>query len=186
MKQFNFAVLVTVAAGVPFATHLPFQVEGRGSSGYLLGHLARANPQWRHFAAGTEALVIFQGDHAYISPSWYSSHPNVPTWNYMVVHAYGIPRIVEDEAVVYAHLQQLVQTQEAGFVAPWELGQAEAHVRSLMRGIVTFELPISRLEGKFKLSQNKPREDRVGVIAALAAQDDPVARALARAMQAGA
>jgi transcriptional regulator len=104
----------------------------------------------------------------------------------MVVHAYGIQHIVEDEAVVYAHLQQLVQTQETGFVAPWELGQAAAHVQTLMGGIVTFELPIRGPEGKFKLSQNKPREDRVGVIAALAAQDDPVARALARAMQAGA
>ena len=187
MEQFTFAVLVTVADGVPFATHLPLQVEGaRGSYGCLLGHLARANPQWRHFAAGTEALAIFQGAHAYISPSWYSSHPNVPTWNYLVVHAYGIPRIVEDEAAVYAHLQQLVQTQEASFEVPWEIGQAEEHVRKLMRGIVAFELPISRLEGKFKLSQNKTREDRAGVIAELAASDDPTARALARAIQAGA
>jgi transcriptional regulator len=186
MKQFNFAVLVTLAAGVPYAHLLPFQVEVRGSSGSLLGHLAPANLHWRHFAAGTEALAIFQGAHAYISPSWYTSHPNVPTWNYLVVHAYGIPRIVEDEAAVYAHLQQLVQTQEAGFEVPWEIGQAEEHVRKLMRGIVAFELPISRLEGKFKLSQNKTREDRAGVIAELAASDDPTARALAQAMQSGA
>jgi len=95
MRQYNFATLVTQHEDAPFATHLPFLLDTeRGAHGTLLAHLARANPQWRDFVAGREVLVIFQGPHAYISPSWYQVHPSVPTWNYAVVHAYGVPRII--------------------------------------------------------------------------------------------
>jgi transcriptional regulator len=102
----------------------------------------------------------------------------------MVVNAYGVPRIVEDEVAIYAHLEQLVQTHEASFVEPWDIDQAEEHVRALMHSIVTFEIPIRRLEGTFKLSQNKASADREAVIDALAASEGPAGRALAQVMRA--
>lgn len=98
----SFGMLVTAPEGVPFVTHLPFLIERYGNSqGRLLGHMARANPQWQHFSSGSEVVAIFQGPHAYISPSWYAS-PGVPTWNYAVVHLRGIPRLIEDESELAA------------------------------------------------------------------------------------
>src|SRR5437667_8814124 len=117
MQDYNFAALVTTQPdGVPVATHLPFVLDTQcGSSGYgtLLCHMARANPQWRSFDAEHEALVIFQGPHTYISPSWYEATLSVPTWNYAVVHAYGKPRIVEDATVLYNMLCTLIEQSEA-------------------------------------------------------------------------
>src|SRR5688572_31558658 len=121
MRRHNFAILVTQQysspgsdrGGAPFATHLPFLLEAeRGPRGTLLAHMARANPQWRDFAAGQEALVIFQGPHAYISPSWYEVHPSMPTWNYAAIHAYGVPRVVDDRDRLYRMLEALVDTHE--------------------------------------------------------------------------
>ncbi len=185
MERFSFATLVTVHDGTPFATHLPLLLErNRGARGTLLGHMARANEQWRSFASGAEALVIFQAEHAYISPTWYEDQPSVPTWNYMVVHVYGAPRIVEESGRVTASLRQLVDKHERGFAEPWELEVLpEAYVAKMIRGIVAFEIPITRLEGKFKLSQNRSVEDRRRVVGALAASDDVVERGLADAMR---
>ena len=122
MQRFSFATLVTQHEGRPFATHLPFLVQPEhGDHGRLLAHLARANPQWTDFASGVEALVIFQGPHTYISPSWYDVHPSVPTWNYAVVHAYGAPRVIEEDAAIEEALRRLVATHEEGFEAPWTL-----------------------------------------------------------------
>src|SRR5262245_9775346 len=122
IRQYNFAILVTQHDGAPFATHAPFLLDAeRGPHGTLLAHLARANPQWRDFDGEQEALVIFQGPHAYISPSWYEVAPSVPTWNYAAVHAYGRPRIVDDHARLYRFLEALVDTHESAFARPWAM-----------------------------------------------------------------
>src|SRR5206468_2683175 len=135
--------------------------------GTLLSHMARANDQWQDFARGAEALVIFQGHHTYISPSWYEIHPSVPTWNYMVVHAYGTPRLITDDDRIRAALRELVATHESAFDEPWPMDLPDDYLRKMLRGIVAFEIPITRLEGKFKLSQNRSERDRQLVIAAL-------------------
>jgi transcriptional regulator len=134
--------------------------------------MARANPQWRDFAAGREALVIFQGPHAYISPSWYESHPSVPTWNYAVVHAYGVPRIVEDHDTLYSMLEALVSTHEAAFVQPWRMDLPHDYMEKMMRAVVGFEIEIARLEGKLKLSQNRSEQDQQLVAEALSQSED--------------
>jgi transcriptional regulator len=180
----SFGTLVSVDdAGAPFATHLPFLLDAeRGPLGTLVGHVARGNPQWRLFGPGS-VLAIFQGPHTYVSPAWYDVHPSVPTWNYVAVHAYGTPSLVEDPARVKAILARLVETHEAGREDPWRLESlAEDYVRGMLRGIVAFEIPIARLEGKAKLSQNRGAGDRARVRAALAA-GDPLARAVAALME---
>ena len=185
MRQEPFAILVGVdQAGAPFATHLPVLLdEAPAPLGTLLAHVARPNPQWQLFAAGRPALVVFPGAHAYVSPSLYAQHPSVPTWNYVAVHAYGVPRIVDDPARVRAFLDRLVHAFEDGRPTPWRMdGLTDTYLDSMMRGIVAFDIPIDRLEGKAKLSQNRPAGDQARVRAALAAEDDPVTRALAALM----
>jgi transcriptional regulator len=180
MRRFSFATLVTTHEGRPLASHLPFLVyPDTGERGSLIAHMARANEQWRDFASGAEVLAIFQGDHTYITPSWYMAHPSVPTWNYMVVHAYGVPQMIADEARVADILRTLVDTHEAGFETPWPMDLPDEYMRKMMRGIVAFEIPITRLEGKFKLSQNRPAIDQQRVIDALDAGGDPVERRVA-------
>lgn len=181
----SFATLVTQdKAGAPFVTHLPFLLDPkRGPLGTLLGHMARPNPQWRAFASGRPALVVFQGPHAYVSPSWYEVHPAVPTWNYVAVHAYGMPAVIENQARVKALLGRLTETHEAGRPSPWRIESlAPEYVDAMIRGIVAFEIPIDRLEGKAKLSQNRGAADQRHVREALAASGDPLAIAVAELM----
>lgn len=184
MERFSFAPLITTGPDGPLVTHLPFLIErGEDGEGRLIGHMARANGQWRGFTGQAEALVIFQGPHAYISPSWYGEPLSVPTWNYTVAHAYGRPRLIEDEGRVYAILHALVDQHEAARAAPWTMdGLPDSYIQGMMRGIVAFELEIERLEGKFKLSQNRPLADQQRVIAALSASDDPLEQDVAAAM----
>lgn len=185
MQRFSFATLVTTHEGAPFATHLPFLIYPEvGERGTLVAHMARGNPQWRDFDGSSEALVIFQGPHAYISPSWYAEPVSVPTWNYAVVHAYAVPRIIEDEARVRQVLRALVDEHEAGFVEPWPMDLPEAYLQKQLRAIVAFELPIARLEGKLKLSQNRSSEDQRRVIERLVASPEANAQAVAAMMQA--
>ena len=184
MRRFSFATLVTTHEGAPFATHLPFLIHPEvGERGTLVAHMARGNPQWRDFDGSSEALVIFQGPHAYISPSWYTEPVSVPTWNYAVVHAYGVPRVIADEARVRQVLRALVDEHEAGFVEPWPMDLPEAYLQKQQRAIVAFELPIARLEGKLKLSQNRSDEDRRRVIAQLQHSPDESAQAVAAMMR---
>ncbi len=182
MRAQSFAVMITADdAGAPFATHLPFLVdETRGPNGTLRGHVARANPHWRYLAAGRPTLVVFSGAHAYVSPSWYAEHPAVPTWNYVAVHAYGTGALVEDPARVRTLLAELVHAHEpADQPAAWSLESLPAdYVDAMQRGIVAFEIRIDRLEGKAKLSQNRSAEDQARTRDALAAADDPLARAV--------
>ena len=185
MRAQSFALMITADdTGAPFATHLPILVdERRGPLGTLRGHVARANPHWRHLAAGRRTLVVFSGAHAYVSPSWYATHPAVPTWNYVAVHASGTGALVEDAEQVRALLADLVHVYESPGPEAWSFEALPAdYVAGMQRGIVAFEIPIARLEGKAKLSQNRDAVDRGRTREALAASDDPVARAVAALM----
>lgn len=187
IRRYDFALLLTVVDGAPFGSHLPFMLDaGRGEHGTLLAHMARANPHWRSFDGKAEALVVFQGPHAYVSPGWYDPANNaVPTWNYAVVHAYGTPRIIDGAAAVRAQQERMVAHYEAAMPEPWRLDSQPAdYVAGMLRGIVAFEIPVRRLEGKFKLNQNHPPANRRGAIAGLKAQGDPLALATAELMEA--
>ncbi|WP_337870885.1 FMN-binding negative transcriptional regulator [Meiothermus sp.] len=178
MRQFSFATLVSVHEGRPFATHIPFTVYPERN--LLASHIARANPQWTSFDQNQEVLVIFQGDHSFISPTWYEKHPSVPTWNYMTVHAYGKVQIVEESAAVKALLHDLVVQYEQ----QWKMEELpQDYLHGMMKGIVAFQIEITRLLGKFKLSQNRSRADRERVIAALEQSPNPSDRAVARQMK---
>jgi transcriptional regulator len=184
IRRYNFAPLFTHRGGESFVTHLPFMVdEQRGPSGTLIAHMAKANPHWRAFDGAAPSLVVFTGPHAYISPAWYQEQATVPTWNYAVVHATGTPRLVSDEAALRAMVMRLVDTHEAPLGRPWNVGRAESVMDVELEGIVGFEIPIDRLEGKFKLNQNRSRADQEGVVRALEASSDPSEREVARLMR---
>jgi transcriptional regulator len=185
MRRYNFAILVTQHDGAPFATHLPVLLDAqRGPHGTLLAHMARANPQWRDFGAGREVLVIFQGPHAYVSPAWYEAMPSVPTWNYATVHAYGIPQVIEDHDRLRAMLETLVDTHEAARTPPWRMDLPADYLDRMLRAIVGFEIEITRLEGKLKLSQNRGEDDRRRVAAELALSSDALSMEVAEMMRA--
>lgn len=184
VREQSFATLVSHVEGELVATHLPLLLDAEcGPNGTLLGHMARANPQWRGFTGGAEALAIFQGPHAYVSPSWYEAQPAVPTWNYVAVHACGAPRLIEDRAALRRLLEVTVGIYEAPQPAPWVLPESDEFFERLALGIVGFELPIARIEGKWKLNQNRSAADRQGVIERLREQDDPLTVAVARLME---
>lgn len=178
----DFALLVSAdAQGVPTATHLPFLLDrDRGPHGTLIAHMARANPHWR--SLGGEALVVFSGAHAYISPSWYEDQVTVPTWNYVAVHAVGRPVLVEERDALLEMVGRLTRRHESRVGSPWTLERAAPVLESELRGIVGFEIGITRLEGKRKLNQNRSAADQRGVIRALRASSDPQERAIARMM----
>jgi transcriptional regulator len=188
MRAHPFATLVTHGEGGIVATHLPtvLKVDGAGPLGRIECHVARPNPQWRTFAADAEALMIYQGPEAYIRPGWYPSKAEhakvVPTWNYAAVHAYGKLEAVEDKVWLLAHVSELTDQQELPHAAPWATADAPAgFLDALARGIVGFRLTIARLEAKAKMSQNRPDQDRAGVVRGLgerAAGDDAVVAAL--------
>ncbi len=176
MRRHPFALLVTASGGAFQATHLPFWLDAtRGPHGTLLGHVARANPHWRHFDGETPALAAFSGPHAYVSPRWYRE-PGAPTWNYVAVHAEGAPRVLGDPRAVCDLLERLTELHggAGGYAAI-----PEAVVAKLTPGVVAFELPIERLVGKQKLSQNRSADDRAGVVAELRASGGPDAIAVA-------
>jgi len=181
MRRHSFATIVTHDGTVPHATHMPVLV--RESEGVLVSHMARGNPQWRHFEDGREVLVIFTGPHAYVSPAWYAAQPAVPTWNYTAVHVHGRPRIVNEPGRFAAMLRELVEFYEAPRADRWPGALPDEFRDKLMAGIVGVEIEITRIEGKFKLSQNRSDADRAGVIAALAASEDPTEREVAALMK---
>ncbi|MEZ5326725.1 MAG: FMN-binding negative transcriptional regulator [Verrucomicrobiales bacterium] len=184
MRQHSFATIITHDGEVPHATHMPvlYRESSGGGEGTLVSHLARANPQWRHFENGQEVLVTFTGPHAYISPSWYDTQPAVPTWNYTVVHVYGIPRLVTDPQEFATMLEELVEFYEAPRANRWHGTIPQEFRDNLMRAIVGFEIKITRIEGKFKLSQNRPA-DAPGVMAALEDSVDQTDREVAGMMR---
>jgi len=158
MDANGFATLVSHGAGGLAVSHVPLLVETEGEALRLLGHVARNNEQWRALEAGDDVLAIFNGPHAYVSPTWYAQHPSVPTWNYAVVHAHGKARLM-DEAELHDLVTRLSSKYEAGNEKPWRLSdQPAAYVSGMLQNIVGFEIAVQRLEGKFKLSQNRPAE----------------------------
>ncbi|MGE0723062.1 MAG: FMN-binding negative transcriptional regulator [Alphaproteobacteria bacterium] len=183
-----FATLVTVGADGPIVSHLPMFLEDDGSpDGRLVGHIARANPQWRESDFAKTAVAIFAGVDAYVSPSWYPGKAEhgkvVPTWNYTVVHVRGRLSIAEDPQAVRAIVERLTAIHEATLPAPWQVSDApEEFVRAQLRGIVGVRIAIEAIEGKRKLSQNRAREDRAGVVAGLAARPDERSRDVRAAM----
>jgi transcriptional regulator len=185
IRTHSFGLLVTTVEDDLLASHLPFLLDPEaGENGTLIAHMARANPHWRGFAHRGDSLAVFQGPHAYVSPTWYGPGRYVPTWNYAVVHAYGRPRVIEDAAAVRAVLERLVTTHETSQASPWRLdAQEPAYIDRMMGGIVAFEIPIERLDGKFKLSQDKPAAARAGVIAALGESAHPDEVATSALMQ---
>ena len=184
MRDNSFATLVTAAGGVPFVSHLPVTIAGDGGAGgiKIRGHVARANPHWKLLEAGEPVLVIFHGPHAYVSPSWYEDPQNVPTWNYVTVHAHGRARLV-DAPELRAVLNELVDVHERTAGKPWRFDLLPVdRADELMQAIVGFEIAVERLEGKLKLSQNRSTEDQRRVRDRLGTSADPMARDVATAM----
>lgn len=162
----GFATLVASGAAGLVATHLPLHLMEGGEVGTLWGHFAKANDHWRLADGTTEMLAVFHGPHTYISPSWYETQKSVPTWNYEAVHAYGRPRVMDDPDQVIARLSSLTAQYEGG--AGWKVsGLPDDYVRGQLKGIVAIEMPIERLEGKRKMSQNRKPEDVAGAMQGL-------------------
>ena len=184
IQQYDFGLLVSHGAAGLVASHIPFLVERRDGELHLIGHLARPNPQAGGLADGGEVLAVFSGPHAYISPSWYADGPSVPTWNYVDVHAYGTVRLIEDADWLRRLLHHLSDRHEAGNPAPWRMQDLpEAYLEGMLKGIIGLDITVTRLEGKFKLSQNRPAVDRPRVIAALERRGDVDALAVAELMR---
>jgi transcriptional regulator len=177
-----FASLITLGSSGLFASHIPMVLHrDNGASGLLRGHLSRANKQWQEFSPTVQALAIFSGSHHYITPSWYAEKAEtgkvVPTWNYAVVHAYGHLKVIEDPTWLLDHLTTLTNIHEAAFPAPWQVSDAPAdYIESLVKGIVGLELSIDRIEGKWKLSQNRSLPGRLGVVDGLNRLDTPASQ----------
>lgn len=182
MQRHPFALLITTEDGIPTVTHLPLEVEVRGEEVYLTGHLARSNPQGEALEKEPDSvLAVFQGPHAYISSSWYAK-PSVPTWNYMTVHAYGKARLISSPEEIEYRMRDLLAKYEQSQEQPvtWEAVPAQM-MSGLLAGILCFEIKLERVEGKYKLSQNRSSEDRAAIIAKLEAggeQEQSVAAAM--------
>ena len=168
---------VTPGAGGLMANHIPFLLKrDQGPLGTLVGHVARAGGAWQAFSGTTRSLVIFQGPEAYITPSWYPSKAEhgkvVPTWNYAVVHAHGMPRTFEGRERLLAHVRELTARHEAGEKAPWSVGDAPGDfIDRMLDAIVGVEIPVERIEGKWKAGQNRSADDRLGAAAGLKRRD---------------
>jgi transcriptional regulator len=173
MDEHALGAWIVVDTGQPIANHVPFLLDrSRGPHGTLIGHVARANPVWRTLDALAPSLVIFQGPQSYITPNWYPGKAGhgkvVPTWDYAVVHAHGVARAVEDPAWLMDMLERLTNRQEGAQPAPWRVKDAPSgYIAKLLRAIVGIEIPIDRLEGKLKASQDEAPEDRLGTVAGL-------------------
>jgi transcriptional regulator len=176
---------VTQGDGELLANHIPFLLNPtRGERGTLVGHVARANRVWKSFSSDVDSVVVFQGAETYITPSWYpGKHAHgkaVPTWNYAVVHAHGLPRAIEDRDWLLEHVTRLTERHESGQAMPWKVSDAPRDfIDRLLQAIVGIEIPIARLVGKWKVSQNRPEPDKLGVVAGLLARGDAQSMAMA-------
>jgi transcriptional regulator len=183
LREHSFALLCSPGPdGFPVASHLPLMFEPHGGpNGCLVGHMARANPQWRH-ADGSPVLAVFSGPHVYVSPSWYEADNVVPTWNYIAVHVTGTFRALHDRESLLAIVRASVAEYEGPRERPWRLVEGE-YVEGMLRGIVGFRVEISGIEGKWKLSQNHPPERRALVVRALRAEGGASGNAVADLME---
>lgn len=177
MRAYPLATLITHGSNGLSVNHVPLYLStDAGQFGVLSGHVPKANPVWRDASSNTEVVVVFQGPQAYISPSWYASKPLggkvVPTWNYTVVHAHGEMRAIEDGHWIAAHLEQLTDRLEAQFEHPWSVSDVPGDfTEKLLAHLVGIEISISKLQGKWKVSQNRPAQDRQSVARALRERD---------------
>ena len=177
MRANSFALLVTATGGTPLASHLPVTVaDGEGGLA-IHSHMARNNPQWREFF-DDEVLVVFSGPHAYVSPRWYEARERVPTWNYAAVHAYGRVTVTGDRAMKHAAQRALVAELDPQWLPKFDALRPE-YVQSMLEGIVTFDIAVTRLETRWKLSQNRGRREQELIAAELERSPDPSVRALA-------
>jgi transcriptional regulator len=183
MRQFDFVALVTNGPAGLVATHVPVLIREAGDDLQIVGHVARGNPHWRLMDGRLESMAIFQGPHAYVSPTWYASSGAVPTWNYAVVHAYGPVRIREDAAFIADVVEELTRRYEDGREGGWspETLDPDAY-QKLLGAIVAIEMPVTRCEAKFKLGQNRSAEDRAGTVAGLTREATPSALEMAKFM----
>ena len=193
VQGYSFGVLVTAPDGEPMATHLPFAfLPERGPYGTFFSHISRESTQWQGFAPyctdGPLALLIFQGPNSYISPSWYDTNESVvPTWNYMAVHVFGRPRVIEDPVEVRAMMERVIDEYESEMPRPWSLdSQADDYIERRIKLMVAFEVPVERIETKARLGQKKPAELNDELTNWLEVQPDSMKRELARLMRAGA
>lgn len=181
----SLATLVTVENGELSANHIPFLLKpDLSEKGVLQGHISRGNLLWKNYNADISVLAIFQGPQHYISPSWYPSktiHQKVvPTWNYAVVHAHGMMKIIEDKDWIYSHLCELTRKNETDRSEPWKVTDApDDYIQKQIKGIIGIEIPISRLQGKWKMSQNKNVDDKEGVVNGLRMEEDENAQKMA-------
>jgi transcriptional regulator len=183
MQAHGFITLVSIREGAPFASHVPVAVRREGDVVTLHGHVARANPHWQAFG-GSDTLAIFSGPHAYISPSHYERHENVPTWNYIAVHAWGPVRALhaaDDAGGLEQEVRTLIRAYDEAYEAHWE-SLSKRYREGMLQGVVGFTLMVTRLEGKYKLSQNRSVVDQHTVATALLSSDDAVTRATGEAM----
>ncbi len=181
LRQNEFATVVAYDGEKPTASHLLVEVVEDDGRLLINGHMSKANPLWKSFERDAEALVIFQGAHTYISPTWYN-HVNVPTWNYQAIHIYGKPRIVEGHAEVYDLLKNLIARHESA--ADYSLETLpQDFVEKEMRGVVAFQVEVTRVEANFKLSQNRNDEDHRNIVAKLDEREDEMSHAVAEAMR---
>ena len=173
IRAHPLGLLITAGPSGLQANFIPFVIyETETKHGTLRCHMARGNPQWRELGSVSECLVVFQGPQEYITPSWYPTKKAtakvVPTWNYVTVHAWGVPRVVEDSVWLQRQVEDLTNLKEGQRPEPWFVDDAPAdYLASQMKGIVGVEIPIAKIEGKWKVSQNRPEVDRVGVVAGL-------------------
>lgn len=178
IRENPLGILVTHGDGGLDANHIPFEVDPQpGRHGVLRAHVARGNPVWKNVANGAEVLVIFRAEDAYVSPNWYptkhESHKQVPTWNYRVVHAHGTIAFHDDEAFLRGLVGRLTRAHEASQTVPWQMNDAPPdYIAAMLQAIVGLEIGLTRLVGKFKLSQNRELRDRLSLAEALTKQGD--------------
>ena len=177
MRANSFALLVTATGGTPVASHLPVTVADGDAGIVIHSHMAKNNPQWQEFF-DDEVLVVFAGPHAYVSPRWYAEKERVPTWNYAAVHAYGGVQLTEDSKVKHAAQRELVAQLDAQWLPKFDALRPE-YLENMLNGIVTFDIAVTRLETRWKLSQNRGRREQELIAAELDKSDDASVRALA-------
>jgi transcriptional regulator len=179
------STLAITVDGELMVNHIPMLIDSEdGEFGTLRAHIARTNPLWQQLHGATNAVAIFQGEQSYISPNWYPSKQEtgkqVPTWNYAVVHAHGKPRFIDDASWLYKHLEEMTDAQEAGQKLPWKISDAPREfIDKLTNAIVGIEFPITRISGKWKMSQDEIRADQLGVVSNLQARNDQASLTIA-------
>ena len=185
IKDNGFGILFSGAGPELVASHLPFILDAAaGEQGTLLAHMAKANDHWKH-ASGQPVLAVFQGPHAYVSPTWYQDADTVPTWNYVAVHVYGTLRVVEDQSRLQKIIELITDYYESSQTTPWRAEFTSEYSQRMLQRIVAFEIEIQKIQGKWKLNQNHPEANRRRVVNVLKTMPDDNSRGIAELMEPG-